>query len=155
MVFFDRYMGLVNSPEYTYLGKNEPFSTLKDIICTKFSFHQLTQFSQINSMRDALASNTDGSSFERYMSFFNLAEYIYLQQNETFSYLKTEFQDVFVSKTNSILQVNKVLDTAASKKDGYLCRDTCVSSTDMKRPLEGIRPYLRHEIPKLQQVLVS
>jgi hypothetical protein len=60
MVDFERYMYLVNSPEYAYLEQNEPFSTLKVMICRKYSFQKLPQFSQENNVLDAPPLNTDG-----------------------------------------------------------------------------------------------
>jgi hypothetical protein len=60
MDVFERYMCLVNSPEYAYLDQNEPFPTLKVMISRKYSFQKLTQFSQENNVLDASPLNTDG-----------------------------------------------------------------------------------------------
>jgi hypothetical protein len=50
----------VSSPsKLAYLGQNEPFDTLKTIICRNYSFPKLTQFLQGNNARDAPDSNTD------------------------------------------------------------------------------------------------
>jgi hypothetical protein len=38
-------------------------------------------------------------------------------------------QEVFFSKTNSVIQGNNVLDALASNKDGFLLTNTCISST--------------------------
>jgi hypothetical protein len=40
-------------------------------------------------------------------------------------------QEVFLSKTNSILSGNNVVDAAASIIDGFVWRDTWVSSTHL------------------------
>jgi hypothetical protein len=42
-------------------------------------------------------------------------------------------QEEFLSKNNSILTGNNVLDAAASNIDGFLWRDTCVSSNQLNR----------------------
>jgi hypothetical protein len=42
------------------------------------------------------------------------------------------FQEVFLSKTNSILTGKKMLNAAASNMDGFLWSDRWVSSTQLK-----------------------
>jgi hypothetical protein len=44
-------------------------------------------------------------------------------------------QEVFLSKTNSILTRNHVPDSAAFNIDGFLFRGTSVSSTQLNRPI--------------------
>jgi hypothetical protein len=44
----------------SYLEENEPFSSLKILICGKYSFQKLTQFSQGYNVPDVPACNTDG-----------------------------------------------------------------------------------------------
>jgi hypothetical protein len=54
------------------------------------------------------------------------------------SYLHLEkpyLQEVFFSKTNSILTGNNVLDAPASHTNGFVLRDSCVSSTKVNRPI--------------------
>jgi hypothetical protein len=64
-------------------------------------------------------------------------------------------QKVFLSKTNSILHGNNMLDATASIIVGFLWRDSGVSSTQIKRHIEAIRAYLHLETPKLQEVFLS
>jgi hypothetical protein len=52
-------MGFFNLAEDAYLEKNEPFSTLKTLICRKYSCQKRTIYSQVNYVMDASASNTD------------------------------------------------------------------------------------------------
>jgi hypothetical protein len=59
--------------EQAYLEQNDPFSTLKILICRKCSFQKQTQFSQGNSLLDALPL-TQMVSFERHMCFVNSAK---------------------------------------------------------------------------------
>jgi hypothetical protein len=49
-----------NTIEYTYLEQTEHLSTMKHPSCRKYSFHKLSQFSQVNIALDAPVSNTDG-----------------------------------------------------------------------------------------------
>jgi hypothetical protein len=44
-------------------------------------------------------------------------------------------QAIFLSKSNSVLKENNVLDAPPSNIDGFLSRDTCVSSTQQIRPI--------------------
>jgi hypothetical protein len=60
-------------------------------------------------------------------------------------------QEVNLSETNSIVLRNKVPDVAASNIYGFLSRDTCVSSTHLKRPFGENRAYLHLEKPKLSK----
>jgi hypothetical protein len=47
-------------PEEANFEQNAPLSTFKALICMKYTFQQLTQFSQGNNVLDAVASNIDG-----------------------------------------------------------------------------------------------
>jgi hypothetical protein len=44
----------------------------------------------------------------------------------------SEWQDIFLSKTNAVLTWKHVVVAPASKPDGVLSRDTCVSSTQLE-----------------------
>jgi hypothetical protein len=116
------------------LVQTEPIFTMKYLNCSKYTFQKLTQFSQGKNMLDTPASNTDGF-FQRYTCVINLLEYAYLEQNEPFSNLK-----VLMCRKNSFhkltqfSQVNNVLDAPASNSDGFLLRDTCISTTSLNRP---------------------
>jgi hypothetical protein len=58
-------------------------------------------------------------------------------------------------KSNSILQENNVLDAAAFNIDGFLWRDTCVSSTKLNRPTGANTAYLHFEYYDLLEVFLS
>jgi hypothetical protein len=95
-------------------------------------------------------------SFERYMFFFNLSEKACLEQNETFSTLKTMIcRKYSFEKLTQFSQGNNVLDAAASHIHGFLWRDTCVSSTQLNSPIWTNKPYLQLETHKLQRVFLS
>jgi hypothetical protein len=53
-------MYFFNLAEYAYLKQNEPFFTLKTMICRKCSLQKLTQFSKEKNVLDAATSNIDG-----------------------------------------------------------------------------------------------
>jgi hypothetical protein len=88
MVFFGAIHAFFNLAVEVYLKQHETFSTLKTMICRKYSFQKLTLFSQGYNVQDDPPSNTD-FFFETYMRFFNLEEYECLEQNEPFSTFKT------------------------------------------------------------------
>jgi hypothetical protein len=46
--------------EKAYLQQNEPFSTLKTMVCMMHTFQKLAQFSQGKKMLHPAASNIDG-----------------------------------------------------------------------------------------------
>jgi hypothetical protein len=48
-----------------------------------------------------------------------------------------------------------VLHALASNTKGFLSRDTCVSSTQLIRPIGAKTAYLHLETPKLQDVFLS
>jgi hypothetical protein len=48
-----------------------------------------------------------------------------------------------------------VLHAAASKIDGFLWSETCVSSTQLNRPIAANRTYLHFEKYELQEVVFS
>jgi hypothetical protein len=59
-----------------------------------------------------------------------------LEQNELFSTLKTMIcRKYSFQKLNEFSQGNNVPDVPASNSDGFLWRDTCVSSTQLNRPI--------------------
>jgi hypothetical protein len=78
------------------------------------------------------------------MGFFNSAEKAYFLQTEPISTLKNlSCREYSFQKLTQFSQGNNVLDAPAFIKDGFLCRDTCVSSTQMNRPIwnkESISP---------------
>jgi hypothetical protein len=50
----------LNIADYAYLEQHEPYSNLKPLICSKYSWQRLTQFPHGNNVLDAAASNTEG-----------------------------------------------------------------------------------------------
>jgi hypothetical protein len=66
------------------------------------------------------------------MCFITSAEYAHLEQTKKTSTLKHQScRKYFIENLNWFSQGNNVLDAAASNKVGFLCRDTCVSSTEL------------------------
>jgi hypothetical protein len=59
MVFFQEIQDSFNLAALAFLEQKEPISALKTVICRKYSFQKLSQFSQAINVLDAPASNTD------------------------------------------------------------------------------------------------
>jgi hypothetical protein len=68
---------------------------------------------------------------------------------------KPKLQEVFLSKTNSIVTGNNVLDAPGSDTNHFLSRDTYVCSTQLNWPIGTKSPYIHHENPKLHEVFLS
>jgi hypothetical protein len=68
------------------------------------------------------------------------------------STLKIVLQEVVFSKTNWPFKGNNVLHTLASNTKGFLSRDTCVSSTQLIRPIWNKDSLSSPETPKSQDV---
>jgi hypothetical protein len=48
---------------------------------------------------------------------------------------KPKLQEVFLSQTNSVLTGKQCARSSATNRDGYLWRDTCISSTQLNSPV--------------------
>jgi hypothetical protein len=59
VVFFEWYMGFFNSAKLAKLELRESISSFKNLSTSKFSFQNLTSFSQGNTVLDAPDSNTN------------------------------------------------------------------------------------------------
>jgi hypothetical protein len=63
------------------------------------------------------------------MCFFNLDEYVHLVQNEHFSTFKSMICRMYsLQKLTQVSLGSNVPNAATSNIDGFLWRDTCVSS---------------------------
>jgi hypothetical protein len=59
-----------------------------------------------------------------------------MKRNEPFYILKTMIcRKYSFQKLTQLSQGNNVLDVPASNTDGFLLKDTCVSSTQLNRPI--------------------
>jgi hypothetical protein len=77
------------------------------------------------------------------MCIFNSTEKACLEQTETISTLKIKcFQNYSFQTLTQFSLGNNVLNAAASTIDYFLCRDTCVSSTQLIRLVwKKMNPY--------------
>jgi hypothetical protein len=116
-------------------NKMRTFSFWKSGICSKYSFRKLTQFSQgINDLVPP-ACNTRGCLGEINVLFHLI--WIGLLRAQ-WSYLHHEIpllKEVFLEKLSQFPQGNNALDLPASNTDGCLWTDTCVSLTQLNRPI--------------------
>jgi hypothetical protein len=95
---FERSMCYLSLGEWAYLELNDPFSTLKTMICRTYSSQNVTPVSQGNKVLDSLHL-TQILFFEIHTWFINFLELAYLQENETFSTLKSINCRSYPSKT--------------------------------------------------------
>jgi hypothetical protein len=69
------------------------------------------------------------------MFYFNLPVKAYMEQRELISTLKHLSGMKFLLKPKSFLTGNKMLDIAALNIHDLFCRNTCVSSIHLNRPV--------------------
>jgi hypothetical protein len=78
-----------------------------------------------------------------------------LEQTEPFSTLKTIIcRKCPIQKLKQFSQGNSVLDATGSTVNGFLSRYTCVSSTQLNRPILTNKAYLHFEKPNLLEVFL-
>jgi hypothetical protein len=110
-------------------GRKWAFLHLEYSICGKYSFQKRTQFTQGNNELDVTASNIDDLLWKDTW-LLQLSWVCLFGENRGYLHLEIpKLQEVFFSKTNSILKWNNVLDGPASTTNGVLSRATFVSST--------------------------
>jgi hypothetical protein len=89
------------------------------------------------------------------MCFINSSEYVYLEQNEPFSTLKTLISKKFAfQKLTQFLQGKDEVDASACNTDGFLLRGTCLSSNYMNMPMWKKWAFLQLEIYVLTEVSI-
>jgi hypothetical protein len=120
MVFFKGFICFFNLAEEAYLEQNEPFSTLKTMICRKYSFQKQTQFSQGNNVLDATASNIDGFLWRGSCVFsIQLNRPIWSKQSLCTPWTH-KLQEYSFQKLTPLSQGINVLDASATNTDGFL-----------------------------------
>jgi hypothetical protein len=94
---------------------------------------QTYKISQVSKMLDALSSNTDGVHWTDTCvpsRKLNSTPTQLICNKLAFHHLEnSDLQEVCLRKTDSFLTGKHMLDAAASNIDGFLCRETRVSST--------------------------
>jgi hypothetical protein len=135
MVFFQEIHVYFQLIRISLFGIKWTFLHLENLICRKYSFQKLTQFSQGNNVLDSPPSNIHG--------FFGEI-HVVLQLNWIGLFrskwgilpLKTLIGRKYAFlKFNQFSQGSNVLDIPISKLDGFLSRSTCVSSTQLNRSI--------------------
>jgi hypothetical protein len=126
------------------------------MICRKYCFQKVTQFSQENQVLDAPASNTVGCLWRDTCGSSTQLNRSFLKQRDPITTLKNPCcRKYSCQKLPQLSQGNNVLDAAASIIDGFLWRDTCVSSTQLSRPFWNKRSFLHLGNCDLQEVFLS
>jgi hypothetical protein len=127
-------MCFFNSDEKAYLEQREAISTLKYFRCRKHFIQKLSQYSQGINVLEAPASITNAFLWEIHV-FLPLDWIAYLEQNESFSTLKTMICRTYsFQKLTQFSRGKKVLDAAASSIHSCLCRGACVPWTQLNKP---------------------
>jgi hypothetical protein len=103
-------------------------------MCRQYSFQKLAQFSQRNNVLDALASHIDRFLW-RDMCFFKSVEWDIWKKERKSAPYKPKLPEVFCLKSKSTLTGKNVLNAPDCDTNGFISRDTCVSSTQVKRPI--------------------
>jgi hypothetical protein len=88
MVFFKKFICFFNIAKEAYLEINEPFSTLKIVICWKFPFGKVTQFSQ-EAMCEMLQLLTQMIFFVDIQVFLQLSSIGLFGDNRSYLHLQT------------------------------------------------------------------
>jgi hypothetical protein len=79
------------------------------------------------------------------MGSFNSDEYTYLEQREPLSTLKhLSWRKCFFEKVTQLSQGNSILDATASNTNVFLSRETCVSSTQLNKPIRNKESLFPH-----------
>jgi hypothetical protein len=116
-------------------GRYWAFLPLENYDLQEVFLSELSQFSQGNNVLDPTASNTDRVlSRDTCVSWNQLNRQIWIKESVSQTWTP-KLQEVFLSKTSSILTRINVLHAADSHIDGFLWRDKCVFSTQLSRPI--------------------
>jgi hypothetical protein len=97
-------MCFIKYAEEVFLEENEPFSKCKSLIYRKYSIQKFTDISQDNNLLDAPASMTDAFLWRATCVSTQLNMPIWNKKSLS-PVENAKLQEVFLSKTNSILTV--------------------------------------------------
>jgi hypothetical protein len=116
-------------------GKKCAFLHLQNVDLQKVPLSKLTLFSQGKNVLDAPASKTvgflsrDTCVTSTYWNGLDGTKWTFLH------FENSVFRSYFFQYWNIFTQVNNMVDACASNTNGFLSRDTCVSSTQLNRPI--------------------
>jgi hypothetical protein len=116
------------------IWSKETYHHLETPQLRKISCQKLTQFSQGTMCYMLLLLTQMVNFWEIHVSSLLLNRPIWNKLNH-FPPWNYDLQEVFLSKTNSALTGNNVLDVAASNIDDFPSRGTCVFSTQLNWPI--------------------
>jgi hypothetical protein len=134
MVFFVEILLFLQLSWIRLFGRKWAYHHLEISDLKKDFFQKLTQFSQGNNVLDSTAL-THMLFFQEIHVFHKLC-WVGLFGTEPISTLKNPSCRKFsFQKQTQFSQGNNVLDVAASNTDGFPLRDSCVSSTQLNRPI--------------------
>jgi hypothetical protein len=117
------------------LEQTEPIPTLKLVSCRKHSSQKGTQFSKGNNVPGAHASKTNGFPW-KYVCFVSTTDRPIWKKMSLSPLWKLHLAgSIFFQILLQFSQRHNGLDAACTNVDGFLSRDTCVSSSRLNRPL--------------------
>jgi hypothetical protein len=117
------------------LHETKQISGLKQLSFRKYAFQKQTEFSQVNNVQDDADSNTHGFLWRVTCVSSSQLNRPIMEKTEPTSTMKhLHFRKYFIENFTQFSEGNNVLDAAASNIVGFLCRDMCVSSTELNSP---------------------
>jgi hypothetical protein len=126
MLFFGDIHVFLHLSWIVLFEQREHISTLKQLSCRKYLFQKLSKFSKGNIALDAADSNT-----HCFLLIDTCVSATWLSRpikKWAFPHLETyDLQEVFLSKTKSILTGKHAVDVPDSHTDGFVSKHTCVS----------------------------
>jgi hypothetical protein len=145
-----------NLAERASLEEAEPIFTYKRLSFRKHSFQNLSRLLQGNNMLHAPASNMHAFLWRDTCVYSTLLSIPSWRQTELIFKVKhlSCRKDCF-QKLTEFSQGKNVLDAPASTRDGFLCRDTCVSSSQLKRPIWNEMCHCLPENCHFQEELIA
>jgi hypothetical protein len=153
-MFFKTHICFINWVENAFLKQNAPSSTLITMFCGKYSFQKLTQISYGSNVLDDLASNTEDVPWrDTCVSSTQLNRPSCSKQ--PISTLNIWFQEVFLSKTNSIPTGKQMLDVGVKNRCLFFWEIHVFLQLSWIYLFGVNRVYLHLEIPKLEEVFLS
>jgi hypothetical protein len=136
------------------MDQNERFSSSKTLTARQYSFQKLTQFSMWNSVLDAPLSDRDSFPLKIPVFLHFSWRGLFWTKRGVLPLENPDWQQYSFLKDTQYSQGNNVLHAPASNFHGFISGDTCVSSTQVNRPIRKKNAFLNFVIPDWQVVFL-
>jgi hypothetical protein len=131
----ERYMYFFNAVERPFWRQQSLCPPWNTYVSERFHFQKLTQFSQ-ETMCYMLLWLKQMVFFQEMHVFLQLTWIALFESKWAFLHLEnSDFQEIFLWNTISILTGNDVLHAPATQTNGFLSRDACISSNHLNSPI--------------------